>query len=630
MKIVEWDYYNKLSCNEKLKLLRDSWDIEENSLIGQINYKNLERGFFFIKPFNLCFEPIYFPYSYNKDMIEGVIGFIKENKNIENLNEDDDILVLFKFELNLEPEREQERPIKVKPGSIKILGSYFDYIRDKGLGSYKSNFNKNILTEDFKDKLYFVEDLNNLYIQYEEDLMDDINKKNNDLSEIYKANKVEKIKLESQQKEISVLEEKILRLRKLGFPVDFKNDENNQENKIVEYATEEMVDHVSYIRKFLRDKENLFYSQDIIDRFYNGIKVKQILLLSGPPGTGKTSLVTGFAKAINAKFKVISVKPNWMDDMDLLGFFNPEKELYDATPFLDFLVQARMDEFESIDNVYIVCLDEMNLANIEYYFSEFISKLELEKPYIELYSQYTYNKLYEKISPIIEKVDNALDGEVDEDYIKLWCEDNSINYSKLKKHRDTWENLKRYPAIFEIPKNIRFVGTLNMDETTKELSPKVLDRSFVIEIIEQNEEDIDYNSEMKPIFLSKADINIDMEKGSLYPRVKKKLKEFNKNYFNDLGVKISNRGFNKIEEYSLFSEMAGLMEIDRIIDYMIASKVLPRINFYKSNEKDKRYLVFIEFLEYVKKNKKNYPISYDKLTRMNGICIDTNIVTFWE
>ena len=45
------------------------------------------------------------------------------------------------------------------------------------------------------------------------------------------------------------------------------------------------------------------------------------------------------------------------------------------------------------------------------------------------------------------------------------------------------ENLKnRYTPEFEIPQNVTFVGTLNMDATTNDLSPKVIDRSCIIKV----------------------------------------------------------------------------------------------------------------------------------------------------
>ena len=42
------------------------------------------------------------------------------------------------------------------------------------------------------------------------------------------------------------------------------------------------------------------------------------------------------------------------------------------------------------------------------------------------------------------------------------------------------EKLQRYMK-FKVPKNVRFIGTMNMDDTAQFLSPKVIDRSIFIE-----------------------------------------------------------------------------------------------------------------------------------------------------
>lgn len=54
------------------------------------------------------------------------------------------------------------------------------------------------------------------------------------------------------------------------------------------------------------------------------------------------------------------------------------------TPFLEALIEAKQNP----DIPYFICLDEMNLARVEYYFADFLSKLEErnEQPTIQLYS----------------------------------------------------------------------------------------------------------------------------------------------------------------------------------------------------------------------------------------------------
>ncbi|MCV5767785.1 hypothetical protein OFN22_30315, partial [Escherichia coli] len=82
---------------------------------------------------------------------------------------------------------------------------------------------------------------------------------------------------------------------------------------------------------------------------------------------------------------------------------------------------------------YFVVLDEMNLARVEYYFSDFLSVIESRK--------WKDGKIV--TSPVLPE-------------------------SITNKH-------------ITIPSNIYIIGTVNMDETTHPLSKKVLDRANTIE-----------------------------------------------------------------------------------------------------------------------------------------------------
>ena len=50
--------------------------------------------------------------------------------------------------------------------------------------------------------------------------------------------------------------------------------------------------------------------------------------------------------------------------------------------------------------------------------------------------------------------------------------------------------MNRYKAKICIPPNVKFVGTINNDATTQELSPKVVDRSIFLRIRKMNEETV--------------------------------------------------------------------------------------------------------------------------------------------
>jgi 5-methylcytosine-specific restriction endonuclease McrBC GTP-binding regulatory subunit McrB len=85
------------------------------------------------------------------------------------------------------------------------------------------------------------------------------------------------------------------------------------------------------------------------------------------------------------------------------------------------------------DRIVVVLLDEMNLARVEYYFSEFLSKLETRR------NEATYLEI------------DVGSLSIDEDERRL-----------------------------QIPNAFLFVGTMNEDETTQTLSDKVLDRANVL------------------------------------------------------------------------------------------------------------------------------------------------------
>ena len=163
---------------------------------------------------------------------------------------------------------------------------------------------------------------------------------------------------------------------------------------------------------------------------------KHFVLLSGLSGTGKTKLAELYAEAyhginegeINEYFLLVPVQPDWMDATGLIGYVNPlqQETTYETTSFLQFLHQA----LERPDHPHFVCLDEMNLARVEYYFAPFLSAMETESPIV----------IHQQDEPI-DSVEPKLD----------------------------W------------PKNLFIIGTVNMDETTHAFSDKVLDRAFTLE-----------------------------------------------------------------------------------------------------------------------------------------------------
>ena len=135
----------------------------------------------------------------------------------------------------------------------------------------------------------------------------------------------------------------------------------------------------------------------------------------------------------------LPVRPDWSDGKALLGYFNPLLSRYEWTPFLRFLLRADAG-FRGNDGVaYFVILDEMNLARAEHYFADLLSILESGRES----SGRTREPLRFEFEP-------RASGDLP-------------------------------PRELFLPPNLYFVGTLNSDETTFALSPKVLDRVWMLE-----------------------------------------------------------------------------------------------------------------------------------------------------
>ena len=278
------------------------------------------------------------------------------------------------------------------------------------------------------------------------------------------------------------------------------------------------------------------YSYEELSNFYLSLKTKPFVILAGISGTGKSKLVRLFAESINAKFKSIPVKPDWNDSTELLGYKNIKDE------FVKGELYKVIDEAkEHLDTPYFVCLDEMNLARVEYYLSEYLSVIESRK--------------FETDKIVTDKL-------FSESYFEN-VEDNNIS----------------------IPENLYIIGTVNMDDTTFSFSRKVLDRANTIEFSEVDLETLDFltdeaetlvvdNSLLKTQFLNIKDaLEIDR---TYVEEINEKIVEINnilKPYSKHFGYRVR----DEIVFYMLENKLANLLEEDMAFDYQIMQKILPTI-----------------------------------------------------
>ncbi|MGE7273615.1 McrB family protein [Brevibacillus panacihumi] len=195
-----------------------------------------------------------------------------------------------------------------------------------------------------------------------------------------------------------------------------------------------------FMETFLRETREmgLVYKEKDLYNFHTAMKSNSLTILAGMSGTGKSKLVQAYGKALGLdpnQLVFIPVRPSWTDDSDLLGYVDIKNMIYRPgdSGLVDALNQAQRQDHK----LYIICFDEMNLARVEHYFSQFLSVLEMEpsRRSLRLYSRNIEQQVY---------------------------------------------NSATYGPELQIGNNVIFVGTVNLDESTYHFSDKVLDRANVI------------------------------------------------------------------------------------------------------------------------------------------------------
>ncbi len=361
---------------------------------------------------------------------------------------------------------------------------------------------------------------------------------------------------------------------------------------------------VSYIQAYLKEQD-ILYPRHIIENYLTLIRSNDLIILAGDSGSGKTNLVQSFAKAVGGVSKIIPVKPNWTSSEDLLGYYNPLEKKYLATPFLEALIEAGQNP----EVPYFICLDEMNLARVEYYFADFLSKLESRDsiPEIQLYSDAESAHVLSELRAVVSIISDAQlkyqqDGIVD--FVKL-MQDEQVNAemkrsfgfsekdSLIKYHGDIRRMLSgimNTPSTIKVPANVRIIGAINIDETTHYLSPKILDRAHIMKFksplltdwtaIFSEIENYGFEDVSKPLYFEIEALG----RRDQYPRFErdddfcKLFIELNREFFNPLGVEFGMRTIRQGLGYlALFKELNSNKE--QAINNFIIHKVLPKFTF---------------------------------------------------
>lgn len=246
-------------------------------------------------------------------------------------------------------------------------------------------------------------------------------------------------------------------------------------------------------------EQGFYFEPDILARYVASIITKPFVILAGVSGTGKSKiaeLVAEFYSRVNtqaltpnlpitpiesgntfvftslgqtsmkvdySRFALVPVRPDWIDNQSILGFVNPLTERYESTQAFDLMLRAdraleKADPPKDAPRFFML-LDEMNLARVEHYFSDWLACSESRR--------YRSNGTVSQQPVSLHRHKLATASLIDMDGN---AEDINV------------------PNNLNIPTNLVVTGTVNVDETTFAFSPKVLDRSMVIEF-----NDVDLN-----------------------------------------------------------------------------------------------------------------------------------------
>lgn len=305
-----------------------------------------------------------------------------------------------------------------------------------------------------------------------------------------------------------------------------------------------------------------FKDDNIIDYIYNKVKKVRnytrndianimicltqgfLTIFAGQPGVGKTSLCNIIAHAFGLyredekfnRYTEVSVEKGWSSKRDLIGYYNPltknfdknNSNLFSIFNTLNYEYQKNINDFP-----YFILLDEANLSPMEHYWADFMNVCDFDK------------------------------------------DDRKINLGE--------------DYIYNIPKTLRFLATMNYDHTTEILSPRLIDRSWIILLDTPYNDSLVYNDDLNIeddgiiTFKDMEKYFLDNFKGNDIPvNVSDTLDDicaiFNKN-----NMCVSPRIRKIIDRYlktgvNVFEDFKITPHEYVALDYAVAQKLLPKID----------------------------------------------------
>ena len=373
---------------------------------------------------------------------------------------------------------------------------------------------------------------------------------------------------------------------------DFKNDITKRIQRTNIKSLNELVSHVKNYAGSRREGEQLYYTDNDIRAFLAGMAVSRLIILQGMSGTGKSSLPRIFAEAISGFNRLIPVESSWRDRNELLGYYNDFNKKFNAKSFTIELYRSSKDRCQEIPT--FIVLDEMNLARIEYYFSDFLAILQEpdhEKWLIELVSSDmrtlpmelpdSVKEKMKKDDPSIysiwEKIERSRQGD-------LKTETSDEDKEVLTSYLDKLGQLTGAKSLIDgrkirVTDNIWFVGTANRDESTFEISDKVYDRAQVVSLNRKGVSEGSYTSTSeKYISVTKLEelFEAAIRGNKLKAAVEEKLDALDQVLMEKFDLSFGNRIVSQTINFVAVYVAAG-GRLEDALDYQISTKILRKV-----------------------------------------------------
>lgn len=342
---------------------------------------------------------------------------------------------------------------------------------------------------------------------------------------------------------------------------------------------------------------------NLVRSFVSSLLAKPFAILTGLAGSGKTQLAMRLGEWFGTdehgrhRHVVVPVRPDWTGPESIFGYEDALRTSASGSPVwfvpeaFEFVLRAANDP----EHPYLLILDEMNLAHVERYFSDFLSGVESRRPVLP------------------DLVVDQPSGQ--------WV------------LRDV--DAQRLP----LPRNLFVVGTVNVDETTYMFSPKVLDRAFTFEFrVTSDELDADLQ---RPIaasagedhqvraFASLAERD-DWQQEHPHPAREQIVSTLRAAHTILAGAnqEFGHRTLYEILRFCAFFAATGDANVDTALDLAMMQKVLPKV--HGSRRRVEPVLTELATLSLGEGPAPRLPITHRKITRMLESVRANQFVSFAE